>query len=42
MWAMTTNDGEAKVRIQDFLEKRAARVLHRSESGPPIQNGCKM
>src|SRR5271170_8017830 len=21
MWAMTTNDGEAKVRIQDFLEK---------------------
>jgi enoyl-CoA hydratase/carnithine racemase len=41
MWAMTTNDGEAKVRIQDFLEKRAARVFHRSESGPPSQNGRK-
>jgi len=39
MWAMTTNEGEAKVRIQDFLEKRATRVFHRSESGPPIQNG---
>jgi (methylthio)acryloyl-CoA hydratase len=39
MWAMTTNEHEAKVRIRDFLEKRAAKVFHRSESGPPMQNG---
>jgi (methylthio)acryloyl-CoA hydratase len=29
MWAIAASDGDAKVRIQDFLQKRAAKVSHR-------------
>jgi enoyl-CoA hydratase/carnithine racemase len=31
MWAMATSDAEAKARIDDFLQKRAAKVSHSSE-----------
>jgi len=36
MWAIAANDGDAKVRIQDFLQKRAAKVSHR-EPGLPMR-----
>jgi (methylthio)acryloyl-CoA hydratase len=32
-WAVATNDANAKARIHDFLEKRAAKVSHGSEPG---------
>ena len=37
MWAIAANDGDAKVRIQDFLQKRAAKVSHR-EPGLPMRS----
>jgi enoyl-CoA hydratase/carnithine racemase len=42
MWALATNDADAKARIHDFLEKRAAKVSHGSEPGlpmPPFDSG---
>jgi (methylthio)acryloyl-CoA hydratase len=37
MCAMASNSAEAKARIHDFLEKRAAKVSPSSESGSPTQ-----
>jgi enoyl-CoA hydratase/carnithine racemase len=36
MWGMAVNDAEAKARIHDFLEKRAAKVSHSSQPGLPM------
>jgi hypothetical protein len=36
MWAIAANDAEAKARIHDFLQKRAAKVSHGSEPGLPM------
>jgi enoyl-CoA hydratase/carnithine racemase len=36
MWAITANHAEAKARIHDFLQKRAAKVSHGSEPGLPM------
>jgi hypothetical protein len=37
MWAITANHAEAKARIHDFLQKRAAKVSHGSEPGLPMR-----
>jgi enoyl-CoA hydratase/carnithine racemase len=37
MWAIAANDAEAKARIHDFLQKRAAKVSHGSEPGLPMR-----
>ena len=42
MWTVASNDAHAKARIHDFLEKRTAKVSHRSEPGlllPPFDSG---
>jgi hypothetical protein len=36
MTAVVASDGAAKMRVQDFLQKRAAKVSH-PESGLPMQ-----
>jgi hypothetical protein len=37
MWAIAANDAQAKARIHDFLQKRAAKVSHR-EPGLPMRS----
>jgi enoyl-CoA hydratase/carnithine racemase len=41
MMAVILSDGDAKMRIQDFLQKRAAKVSHREPAlpMPPLDNG---